>query len=125
MAIDSAWRRARLRRCCSGVSPLPTTGSSQLNPRYQFWGSMLRGNRIPRASNRRRTSSESFASARKSGPQSDRSISGTSKKPWVNLDRNGVLSFSMLNTSVSRNGSRLPQSASSPASRSPGAPSQG
>ena len=32
MAIEIAWRSLRLRSRCSGVSPMPITGSSMLKP---------------------------------------------------------------------------------------------
>ena len=69
----------RFFNCCSGVSPLPTTGSSQLKPRYQLLMSVVWGNWKPRLSKNFLTSSESSASARNSTPQSGRSISGTSR----------------------------------------------
>ena len=47
MAIDSAWRSLRLRSACSGVSPLPTTGSSQLKPMYQLLASIVVGSLMP------------------------------------------------------------------------------
>ncbi|CFN78218.1 Uncharacterised protein [Bordetella pertussis] len=42
-----AWRSLRLRSCCAGVSPFPTTGSSQLKPMYQLEVSTVVGRRMP------------------------------------------------------------------------------
>ena len=64
IAIDSAWRSLRFLACCSGVSPLPTTGSSQLKPRYQLEMSTVRGSWKPFSVYSRVTSSESCISIR-------------------------------------------------------------
>ena len=47
MAIDSACRSLRLRSAWAGVSPLPTTGSSQLKPMYQLFASIVVGSLMP------------------------------------------------------------------------------
>ncbi|MNI43692.1 hypothetical protein D3C73_980310 [compost metagenome] len=73
-----AWRSLRFFSACSGVSPLPTTGSSQLNPMYQLAVSTVVGRRMPCSRYCLALSWLSPAATSMATPYSPRSICGTS-----------------------------------------------
>ena len=76
--MDSAWRSLRFFSICSGVAPLPTTGSSQLKPMYQLDASTVVGSRMPLSWNSLPFLASSLACTIIVVPKSRRSIAGES-----------------------------------------------
>ncbi len=73
-----ACRSLRFFSSCSGVSPLPTTGSSQLKPMYQLAVSTVVGSLMPCSRYSRALSWLSPAATSMATPYSPRSICGMS-----------------------------------------------